>query len=141
MYKSEKQTIFYVLGLYLSSTLLLIFTLFGSYYFYKLDERTHSEKKILKELSLELEDRLLEVHENSDTKYEYPRFGEFQSAIYDIDKNLIFSNSYFGLEFVGILRKVTTAGEGIVSGSGCGNAAQQQQNKAEPDNCSGCFYS
>ncbi len=91
MYKSEKQTIFYVLGLYLSSTLLLIFTLFGSYYFYKLDERTHSEKKILKELSLELEERLLEVHENSDTKYEYPRFEQFKSAIYDIDKNLIFS--------------------------------------------------
>lgn len=91
MYKSEKQTIFYVLGLYLSSTLLLIFTLFGSYYLYKLDERIHSEKKILKEYSLELEEKLLAVHENSDTKYEYPRFKHFQSAIYDIDKNLIFS--------------------------------------------------
>lgn len=91
MYKSEKQTIFYVLGLYLSSTLLLIFTLFGSYYLYKLDEREHQEKRVLKEYALVLEEKLLEVHENSDTKYEYPRFKEFQSAIYDIDKNLIFS--------------------------------------------------
>ncbi|MDO9265705.1 MAG: HAMP domain-containing sensor histidine kinase [Sulfurimonas sp.] len=91
MYKSEKQTIFYVLGLYLSSTLLLIATLFATYYFYKQDELMHAEKEILKEYSSALEDKLLFVHENSDEKYEYPRFENFNSAIYDIDKNLIFS--------------------------------------------------
>lgn len=91
MYKSEKQTIFYVLGLYLSSTLLLIATLFATYYFYKQDELMHAEKEILKEYSSALEDKLLFVHENSDEKYEYPRFENFKSAIYDIDKNLIFS--------------------------------------------------
>lgn len=91
MYKSEKQTIFYVLALYLSSTLLLIATLFISYYFYKQEQLTHSEKEIMKQYSLTLEDKLLSVHENSDTKYLYPRFDNFESAIYDIDKNLIFS--------------------------------------------------
>lgn len=91
MYKSEKQTIFYVLGLYLSSTLLLIATLFATYYFYKQDELMHAEKEILKEYSSALEEKLLFVHENSDEKYEYPRFDNFKSAIYDIDKNLIFS--------------------------------------------------
>ncbi|MFA7355195.1 MAG: HAMP domain-containing sensor histidine kinase [Sulfurimonadaceae bacterium] len=91
MYKSEKQTIFYVLGLYLSSTLLLIATLFATYYFYKQEELMHAEKEILKEYSSALEDKLLFVHENSDEKYEYPRFENFKSAIYDIDKNLIFS--------------------------------------------------
>lgn len=80
-----------MLGLYLSSTLLLIFTLFSSYYLYKLDEREHQEKRVLKDYALVLEEKLLGVHKNSDTRYEYPRFREFQSAIYDIDKNLIFS--------------------------------------------------
>lgn len=91
MYTSERKSIFYVLGLYLSSTLLLIATLFGSYYFYKQDELIHSEQNILKEYSSNLQERLLYVHDNSDTRYEYPRFKEFSSAIYDIDKNLIFS--------------------------------------------------
>lgn len=91
MYKSEKQTIFYVLGLYLSSTLLLIATLFATYYFYKQDELMHAEREILKEYSSALEEKLLFVHENSDERYEYPRFENFKSAIYDIDKKLIFS--------------------------------------------------
>jgi len=91
LYKSEKQTIFYVLALYLSSTLLLITTLFATYYFYKQDELMHAEGEILKEYSSALEEKLLFVHENSDEKYEYPRFENFKSAIYDIDKKLIFS--------------------------------------------------
>ena len=91
MYKSEKRTIFYVLGLYLSSTLLLIATLFASYYFYKQEQLIHSEKEILKEYSLDIEDKLSFVHENNNNRYEYPRFKKFNSAIYDIDKNLIFS--------------------------------------------------
>lgn len=91
MYASEKKSIFYVLGLYLSSTLLLIATLFTSYYFYKQDELMHMEEDTLKEYSSKLQEKLFEVHEGGDEKYIYPRFNEFESAIYDIDKNLIFS--------------------------------------------------
>ena len=91
MYKSEKRTIFYVLGLYLSSTLLLIATLFVSYYFYKQEQLSHSEKEILKEYSLKIEDSLSSLHENYNERYKYPMFENFNSAIYDIDKNLIFS--------------------------------------------------
>ena len=91
MYKSEKRTIFYVLGLYLSSTLLLIATLFVSYYFYKQEQLSHSEKEILKEYSLKIEDSLSSLHENYNERYKYPIFENFNSAIYDIDKNLIFS--------------------------------------------------
>ncbi len=91
MYKSEKQTIFYVLGLYLISTVVLIATLFIGYYFYKQDELKHTQMEILKGYSSALEEKLLFVHENSDEIYEYPRFENFNSAIYDIDKNLIFS--------------------------------------------------
>ncbi len=91
MYKSEKHTIFYVLSLYLSSTLLLIATLFTSYYFYQKEQLKYDEIKELKEFTLELTDKLLEVHEADTTRYKYPRVDNFQSAIYDIDEKLIFS--------------------------------------------------
>lgn len=91
MYKSEKQTITYVLTLYLSSTLLLIATLFTSYYFYKKEQLTHNEKEVLKEYSIDIEDRLASLNEDNNERYEYPRLDNFNSAIYDIDKNLIFS--------------------------------------------------
>lgn len=91
MYKSEKRTIFYVLTLYLSSTLLLIATLFGIYYFYKQEQLAQNEKEILKQYSATLEDKLISVYESNEEKYDYPRFENFNSAIYDIDKNLIFS--------------------------------------------------
>ena len=91
MYKSEKRTIFYVLSLYLSSTLLLIITLFTSYYFYKQEQLIHTEKEILKTFALEIEDKLASIHGTNNEKYKYPRSDIFNSAIYDIDKNLIFS--------------------------------------------------
>lgn len=91
MYKSEKRTIIYVLSLYLSSTLLLIVTLFTSYYFYKQEQLIHSEKETLKLYSLEMEDKLLTLHDSFTDKYQYPKLKQYKSAIYDIDKNLIFS--------------------------------------------------
>ncbi len=91
MYSGEKKSIIYVLGLYLSSTLLLIATLFTSYYFYEQDQLTHDEKEILKKYALELEDKLLALHEDNNNRLKYPRFSDFNSAIYDIDKNLIFT--------------------------------------------------
>lgn len=91
MYKGEKKTIFYVLGLYLSSTILLIATLFSGYYIYEKDQMLHDEKEILIKYAAELEKRLSVLHEANEQKLVYPRFGEFKSAIYDIDKNLLFS--------------------------------------------------
>lgn len=91
MYKSEKKTIFNVLALYLSSTLLLIATIFTSYYMYQKEQVIDKEKEVLKGYALELEDALLSVFENNTETYTYPRFDNFKSAIYDIDKNLIFS--------------------------------------------------
>ena len=91
MYKSEKQTIYNVLALYLSSTLLLIATIFTSYYMYQKEQIIHQEKEVLKKYSLELETELLTIHEENTMAYKYPRFKDFHSAIYDIDKNLLFS--------------------------------------------------
>lgn len=91
MYSGERKSIAYVLGLYLSSTLLLIATLFTGYYFYEQDQLMHDEKEILKRYATQVEERLSLLHEKNNEKLEYPRFENFKSAIYDIDKNLIFS--------------------------------------------------
>lgn len=104
MYSGEKKTILYVLGLYLSSTLLLIATLFTSYYFYKHEELSRSERDILKKYTLELKEKLSILHEEGKDSIEYPRFNNFKSAIYDLDKNLIFTTidieiKDFGEEF------------------------------------------
>ncbi|WP_295048645.1 HAMP domain-containing sensor histidine kinase [Sulfurimonas sp.] len=93
MYRGERKSIFYVLGLYLSSTLLLITTIFVSYYYYERDQFEHSEKDLLKKQTFLLTQQLSKLNENSSDRYKYPRFDEFESAIYDIDKNLIFSTS------------------------------------------------
>ncbi|PNV84422.1 MAG: two-component sensor histidine kinase [Sulfurimonas sp.] len=91
MYSGERKSIVYVLGLYLSSTLLLIVTLFTSYYFYEQDQLIHDEKEILKSYAAKVEEKLSLLHEENGEKLQYPRFEDFKSAIYDIDKNLIFS--------------------------------------------------
>jgi len=93
LYRGEKKSVFYVLGLYLSSTLLLITTIFVSYYYYEKDQFEHAEKDILKKYTFLLTQHLSTLNENSSERYRYPRFDEFESAIYDIDKNLIFSTS------------------------------------------------
>ena len=91
MYSGERKSIAYVLRLYLSSTLLLIATLFTSYYFYEQDQLMHDEKEILKSYAAKVEEKLSLLHEENGEKLQYPRFENFKSAIYDIDKNLLFS--------------------------------------------------
>ena len=91
MYKSEKATIYYVLGLYLTSTLLLIATIFVSYYYYEKEQLKQQEIKELKKFTINLTQDLSLLHQSKTDKYKYPRFEKFNSAIYDFDKKLIFS--------------------------------------------------
>ena len=55
------------------------------------EELVHTEKDILKKYTLELKENLSVLHEESKERFKYPRFENFKSAIYDIDKNLIFT--------------------------------------------------
>lgn len=91
MYKSEKKSVINVLVLYLSSTLLLFATLFTSYYFYQKEEFLQAQKNDLKKDAVRLNDELISLHKGAYNRYKYPRFKKFESAIYDIDKELIFS--------------------------------------------------
>jgi two-component system OmpR family sensor kinase len=91
LYSGEKKSIAYVLGLYLSSTLLLIITLFVSYYIYEQDQLMHDEQEILSRYAMQVQEQLSLLHEENQERLYYPRFSNFKSAIYDIDKDLIFS--------------------------------------------------
>jgi two-component system OmpR family sensor kinase len=91
LYSGEKKSVLYVLGLYLSSTLILIIVLFASYYFHEKSQIELSEKEILRSYTLEIQKALLNLSDESNNDYKYPRFENFKSAIYDIDQNLIFS--------------------------------------------------
>lgn len=91
MYSSEKKTIFNVLVLYLFSTIFLVFVLGFSYY-------SHEKEKIQKEVQNSLlvyaKDIhfLLEQFYNKPTDFlEYPKTEGINSAIFDIDKNLLYS--------------------------------------------------
>ena len=51
----------------------------------------HDEKEILKSYAAKVEEKLSLLHEDNGEKLQYPRFESFKSAIYDVDKDLIFS--------------------------------------------------
>ncbi|MDD2906146.1 MAG: HAMP domain-containing sensor histidine kinase [Sulfurimonas sp.] len=91
MYSGEKKTIFYVLVLYLSSTVLLITTLFSGYYLYEKERLWQEERELLSRYASELEVALSKLHESNEDTLVYPRNTAFRSAIYDSDKKLIFS--------------------------------------------------
>lgn len=91
MHSSEKKTIFNVLVLYLFSTVFLISILGFSYYFH---EKEKIQKEVQNSLLVYAKDIhfLLEQFHNKPTDFlEYPKTEGINSAIFDIDKNLLYS--------------------------------------------------
>ena len=91
MYSSEKKTIFNVLVLYLFSTIFLISVLGFSYYFH---EKEKIQKEVQNSLLVYAKDIhfLLEQFHNKPTDFlEYPKTEGINSAIFDIDKNLLYA--------------------------------------------------
>ena len=93
MNNSEKKTIVSVLILYLSSTILIVFILAYSYYKYQQDELKSQLKNSMTQDAKKVLEMLANSHKNIPNSIVYPRFEQFNSAIYDIDKNLIFSTA------------------------------------------------
>lgn len=90
MYSSEKKTIFNVLVLYLFSTIFLISVL-G--YIYYSNEKNKIQKEIQKELvdlGREIQLKLEHFHNNPE-EFVYEERKNINSALFDIDKNLLYS--------------------------------------------------
>lgn len=89
--QSEKKTLLGFLSLY--SLLCIVILLFISflYYNFKKDLMLQNKRLTLQEYSNDLIFRLKDLHINFDKYKFYPRDERFNSAIYDSDRNLIFS--------------------------------------------------
>lgn len=92
MSSAENQTIKNVLILYITSTILLLSTLSYTYYNYQQQELQKSDKIVMKKRAKEIYFKLQNIHNSMLSSAKYPKYKEFNSAIYDIDKNLIYSN-------------------------------------------------
>ena len=89
--QSEKKTLWSFLSLYsVLSIVILIFIAF-LYYNFKKDLMLQNKRLVLQEYSNDLIIRLKDLHINFDKYKFYPRDERFNSAIYDSDRNLIFS--------------------------------------------------
>jgi len=88
---AERKSIINVLVLYLTSTILLVSILAYSYYNYETEQIEIQEKRVMIEDAKEVFTKIQTLHNNQFLQLIYPRFKEFNSAIYDIDKYLIYS--------------------------------------------------
>lgn len=91
MYNAENKTIISVLILYLTSTILLISILAYGYYDHEKEKLQTEEKNLLLNYAKEVYFNLENIHNNLLEKVPYPKSSNYNSAIYDIDKNLLYS--------------------------------------------------
>ena len=88
---SEKKTITNVLILYLFSTFLLVSMVAFAYFRYEAEIYKNQIKFMSTKKAEQLHIELEKLHKSSDSDLTYPRYSDFESAIYDSNKNLIFS--------------------------------------------------
>lgn len=88
---SEKKTITNVLILYLFSTFLLVSMVAFAYFRYEAEIYKNQIKFMSTKKAEQLHIELEKLHKSSDSELTYPRYSDFESAIYDSNKNLIFS--------------------------------------------------
>lgn len=89
--QSEKKTLISFLSLYTFLCLLIIFFISFLYYNFQKDLMLQENKQILQIHTKDLVNRLKDLHINFDKYKYYPRDEQYNSAIYDSDKNLIFT--------------------------------------------------
>lgn len=103
MYNAEKRTIKSVLLLYLSSTLFLILSLAYIYYHSQKEQLETTLTQEMKSHYKDVFESIKELHQKSNYNeiIEYPRFNDFDSAIFDADKKTIFTTKQipFNLNF------------------------------------------
>jgi two-component system, OmpR family, sensor kinase len=90
---SEQKTIKWVLVVYLTSTFLLVITLAFVYFRFESENFKENLKKQFITQGEIIHKELEKLQRNSSDELIYPRFNEFESAIFDSDKKLIFSTN------------------------------------------------
>lgn len=91
MNRAEKKTIYSVLTLYLTSTILVVSIVSYTYYSYQKNILIEQEKSLMIEDAKEIFKKLGVLHNSNQQMLKYPRSKKFNSAIFDIDKNILFS--------------------------------------------------
>ena len=91
MNKAEKKSIYSVLTLYLTSTLLVVSIVSYTYYSDQKNILIEQEKSLMIEDAKVIFKKLEVLHNSNQQMLKYPRSKEFNSAIFDIDKNILFS--------------------------------------------------
>jgi len=102
-HQSEKQTLFRFLALYILLTVIIISVFSFIYFELQKDLMLQEKKSTLQKYSKELIENLKQLHINFDKTQIYPRSTEFESAIFDNEKKLIFSTTQTKLRLDKIL--------------------------------------
>ncbi len=89
--ESEKKTLISFLLFYSFFSLIILLFIASIYYNLQRDVMLQKQRTLLQEYSNVLIKELRYLHDNFDKTQEYPRFKEFNSAIYDSSKKKIFS--------------------------------------------------
>lgn len=89
--QSEKRTLLGFLSLYSFFTIVILFFISFLYFTFQKDLMLQEKRIMMQEYSNDLIFRLKDLHINFDKYKYYPRDENFNSAIYDSDKKLIFS--------------------------------------------------
>jgi len=91
LYSAERKTIISILVLYLTSTIIIIYLLSNNYYEHEKEKLQLEEERIVLGYAKKIYNILEDFHNKLQGKLIYPRYEEFNSAIYDIDKNELYS--------------------------------------------------
>ena len=100
---SEKKTLFRFAVLYFLLTLVIVSVFSFMYYDAQKNLMLQEKKPLLQEYSKELIQELKKLHRDFDKRQTYPRSQQYDSAIYDNERKLIFSTSSIELDVHKIL--------------------------------------
>jgi len=101
--QSEKQTLLRFFTLYILLSIVIVSGFSFLYYTSQKELMLEQKKPLLQKLSKTLIEDLRELHINFTQRKYYPRSYEYESSIYDSDKNLIFASSKNNVELNKIL--------------------------------------
>jgi len=88
---SEKKSLYRFLAIYLISTFILFSLAIGIFYKNAKNHIINSQKKELNIEVQQLKNKIRQLHQSSDEILIYPRSNSYQSAIFNLDQELIFS--------------------------------------------------